>query len=494
MSVPLSPEIPFAEWLPDMGAYNAGLTDAKNCVAYETMYGPVKALNVISDALPTKCLGAYSMRASDGTVHVFAGTATKLYKLSGTSWTDVTWSTADYTTAADGYWVFTNFGDLVIATNYNDDIQVFNVLSSTDFDALSATAPRARFVFILNNFLVCVDTVDSDGVIGSRVRWSPLGDPGGVWTPSIATQAGFQDLFGGGFKNTAGTGTDSYGTILQDQGIWRMQYVGGDQIFTFDLQVQDRGTVYPRSVTTNGELTYFLDIDGICAFNGTSVVNIGENKINKWFFERFNSSYAFNLSASVDPVNKLYALSFPTVQNGSPDAALVLLYNYKSNRFSYMEESIDAIFGFLTQGYTLETLSAAFPNIETVPFSLDSTFWQGGDFLFGGVDVNGQIGTFAGEPYTATIATPEVRLNQGGKATVTGIFPILEQGTARARIGYREKLTDDVSYQPFQSQNSITNEIDLMLNARYMRVEFELSGDWDTAKGYAYRAKAGGIV
>lgn len=494
MSVGLSPEIPFTEWMPDLGAYQAGLTEAKNCVAFEGTYGPIKSLVPSSSAIAGKVIGAFSMRGTDGVVHTFAATGTALFKLSGTSWTDVTNTGGAYTTGADGYWIFTNFGDLVIATNYNDNIQVFDVSTDTEFSDLSATAPRARYVFVLNNFLVTLDTVDSDGVLSNRVRWSPLGDPAGNWTPSISTQAGFNDLFGGGSVNTAGTGTDSYGTILQDSGIWRMQYVGGDQIFTFDLQNKERGTILPKSVATNGELTYFLDVDGFCAFNGTSVANIGENKVNQWFYERFNSSYSFNISSGIDPINKLYILSFPTVVDGSPDSVLSIVYNYKSNRFTYLEQSVDVVFGFLTSGFTLETLSAAYPDIETVPYSLDSTFWQGGDFLFGAIGSDGALGVFSGDPYTAVIGTPETRINQNGKATLTALQPIVEAGTVEARIGYREKLTDDVSYTSYRGQNSITGEIDILQNARYIRAEFQFSGTWDKAKGYAYRAKGGGIV
>lgn len=492
--ISLSSEFPFEQWLPDLGEYKSGVTDAKNCIAFDGYYGPIKELRAFSDALGSKCLGAYAMRATDGTVHVFAGTATGLYKLNGTSWTDVTNVSGAYTTGADGYWVFTNFGDLVIATNYNDDIQSYDILTSTDFADMSATAPKAKYVFVLNNFVVCLDTVDSDGSIGNRVRWSPLGDPTGDWTPDIDTQAGYNDLFGGGFKNTAGTGTDSYGTILQDSGIWRMQYVGGDQIFTFDLQVQDRGTVYPKSVTTNGAVTYFLDIDGFCVFDGTGVLNIGEGRVNKWFFDRFNSSYYYNISCGIDPINKNYALAFPTVQNGSPDACMVLLYNYKSNRFSYMEEYIDIIFGYLTSGYTLETLSAVFPDLDTVPYSLDSTFWQGGDFLFGAIDADGALGSFSGDNYTATISTPEARLNPNGKASILGVLPIVESGTITCRVGYRDKISDTVQYTSSHSKNSITDEIDVMVQSRFFRAEFTLSGDWDLAKGYAYKAKFGGIV
>lgn len=258
--------------------------------------------------------------------------------------------------------------------------------------------------------------------------------------------------------------------------------------------MQDRGTVYPKSVTTNGAVTYFLDIDGFCVFDGTGVLNIGEGRVNKWFFDRFNSSYDYNISCGIDPINKNYALAFPTVQNGSPDACMVLLYNYKSNRFSYMEEYIDIIFGYLTSGYTLETLSAVFPDLDTVPYSLDSTFWQGGDFLFGAIDADGALGSFSGDNYTATISTPEARLNPNGKAPILGVLPIVESGTITCRVGYRDKISDTVQYTSSHSKNSITDEIDVMVQSRFFRAEFTLSDDWDLAKGYAYKAKFGGIV
>ena len=176
----LSPEIKFPGWTPDLGDYNDGATIAKNCFSYGGLYKPIPELNSNTSAITGTAIGAFSMRASDGTTHSFVATATNIYKLNGTSWDDVTRSSGNYTTGADVYWIFTNFGDLVIATNYNDEIQVYDVLSDTEFGQLSATAPRARYIFVVNNFLVALDTVDSDGVIGARVRWSPLGAPAGV--------------------------------------------------------------------------------------------------------------------------------------------------------------------------------------------------------------------------------------------------------------------------------------------------------------------------
>lgn len=495
MSVALSPEIVFPEWAPDMGAYNNGATIAKNCFSYGGLYKSIPELQSNTDAITGTAIGAFAMRASDGTTHSFVATATKIYKLNGTSWDDVTRSSGDYTTGADGYWIFTNFGDLVIGTNYNDDIQVYDVLNDSEFSQLSATAPRAKYIFVVNNFLVCLDTVDSDGVIGTRVRWSPLGDPQGVWTASIATQAGFNDLFGGGFLNVAGTGNQNFGVIIQDSAIWRMEYVGGDQIFQFSLDVQERGTKIAKSVRSNGINTYFLDEDGFYAYDGRGAIPVGRNKVDKWFYDSFNSSYDYKVSSSIDPVNRLYMIAFPTVEEGSETPQYILVFNEVDQRWTYIDQAVEIIFEDLTFGYTLETLSAEYPDIETVPYSLDSRFWQGGRFLSGAIDTDGKLAAFNGAtPYEAILGTSEIRVSQNGKANISSIQPIVEAGTTQVRLGYRDSLTAVVSYTDYIGVNTITNEIDIYQNARYIRAEFKLSGDWDKAKGFAYRYRVAGSV
>lgn len=492
-----SEEIPFPEWLPDLGDYAAGASDAKNCFSYSGLYKSIPQLTPSTDAISSDTvISAFSMRASDGVTHNFAATSTKLYKQNGLAWDDVTrGSGGDYTTPTDGFWSFVSFGDLVIASNYADDIQAFDVSSDTEFSQLSSTAPRAKYIFVTNNFLVCLNTVDSDGVLPNRVRWSPLGAPAGDWTASISTQAGFNDLFGGGFSNTAGVGNQTFATIIQDSAIWRMEYVGGDQIFTFSLDVQERGSKIAQSVKTNGIVTYFLDGDGFYAYDGRAALPIGRGKIDKWFFDRFNSSYDYRLTTAIDPVNRLYLVGFPTVLEGSEIPQIILVCNEVDARWTYIEQPLQVLYEGLTVGLTLEQLSALYPDIETVPYSLDSPFWQGGRYLSAAITTDGKAGAFNGAtPYEATIGTTEIRLNNTGKTTVNAIEPIYEEGTVTGRVGYRNGLTETVNYTSYQSQNLYTNEIDIRINARFMRAEFKFSGSWDEAKGFTYTARAAGKV
>ena len=145
--------IPFGEFLPDQPALgNPGATVAKNCVPKtKGSYGPFAGLNVVTDALTARCQGAHAVRDQNGDVQEFAGDATKLYQRSGTTWTDV--SGATYTTASDGYWRFVGSGiggvARIIATNFADAIQNFDLATDSAFSDLSANAPKARALGII---------------------------------------------------------------------------------------------------------------------------------------------------------------------------------------------------------------------------------------------------------------------------------------------------------------------------------------------------------
>jgi hypothetical protein len=267
--------LPFGEWMPDLGNFNhAGALTIENCIPQKDRYIPFNEFQNFSAALAAGCKGAFAYRDASGTVTVFAATKTKIYKLSGTAWSDVTRASGgDYTTGDDGFWQFVNYGNLVIATNYNDDMQVYDIATDTAFSRLSATAPRCKTFFILKNFLVCLNVVDSDGATAYRVRWSPLANPEGVWT-DVTVQADFQDITGGDFSNTAGVSIQDVGYIIQEKNIFRMEYVGGSDIFRFERVEDAKGSNFPRGVITNGRNVYYPSDDGFYEFNGVASVPI----------------------------------------------------------------------------------------------------------------------------------------------------------------------------------------------------------------------------
>ena len=82
--------IPFAEWRPDMPSLSQWAREALNVVPAEESYRPLNGLSGVSNALAARCQGAAWFRGTAGATKMFAGDATRLYLLSGTTWSDVT--------------------------------------------------------------------------------------------------------------------------------------------------------------------------------------------------------------------------------------------------------------------------------------------------------------------------------------------------------------------------------------------------------------------
>jgi len=489
--------IPFGEWLPDLGAFNnPGALTVKNCIPIENgRYSPFNDLVDYSDALANNCKGAFTHIDSSGTVRIFAGSKTKLYKLSGTAWEDVTRTTGgDYATTDDGFWNFVAFGDLVIATNYTDDIQVFDTATDTDFSQLSSTAPRCRTMFVLKNFLVCLDVVDGDGSTSYRARWSPLGDPEGDWT-DIDLQADFQDIIGGSSANYVGFSIQDVGYITQNQNIIRMEYIAGTAIFRFENVEDAKGSKFYRGAVTNGRDIFYRGVDGFYQFNGVYSAPIGSGKVDNYFNESFNASYPYNVLAAIDPYNKLVVFAYPskTSSGGTPDT--MLIYNWSVQKWAVIEQDIQLLFNYVSSTYTLEGLDAISTSLDALPFSLDSQNWKGGTPIFGAFDNVNRLGSFEGSPKEATLGSGEIRFNENGKSTIHSVIPYIEgSSTLTARLGMRDNLSDSITWTDIIGKNSITGEFDFCRTSRYSCLELLISGDWKKSIGFAYRADKAGDV
>lgn len=488
--------IEFGEWLPDLGAFsNPGALTIKNCIPNKGRYKPFQEFLPFSVSLPDKCCGAFAYRDAAGNVTIFAATRTNIYKLNQTAWDDVSRvSGGSYATSVDGFFQFINYGNLIIATNYNDDIQVFDTANDTNFSQLSPTAPRCRTFFVLKDFLVCLDVADGDGATAFRVRWSPIGNPKGDWT-DLNLQSDFQNIIGGDFANVSGFSIQDVGYIIQEKNIFRMEYVGGDEIFRFERVEDAKGSKFNRGAITNGRNIYYPGEDGFYEFNGVSSAPIGDGRIDDFFGKDKDPEYDYNLNASVDPINKIILWSYASKNaiEGTPDK--IIVFSWVDRRFTLIEQTSQILLRYLSAGYTLEQLDDISTNIDTLPFSLDSQNWTGGNTIFGGFDNDNKIGSFEGEPKTATIETPEIRIYKAGKAVVKSVIPYIEgNASITARLGCRDDLSGSPLWSSVYNQNSFTKEFDFDKTTRYARVELTVQGAWEHAIGMSFRAEPAGDI
>ena len=248
--------IPFAEWRPDMPALGQWAREALNVVPAEESYRPLNELSGVSSALASRAQGAAWFRGTAGATKMFAGDASKLYLLSGSTWNDVSrTSGGPYAPGGDNLWRFTQFGTLAIAVNGVDAPQKFDLGAGTNWTALGGSPPVGTFITTVRDFVVM-------GKIGSapqRVQWCALNNAES-WAPSLTTQADLQELPDGG--NVTGLVGGEVGLIFQETSIRRMTYEGAPIVFRIDKIANDIGASVPGSVAGLLDMAFFLHKSG----------------------------------------------------------------------------------------------------------------------------------------------------------------------------------------------------------------------------------------
>jgi len=496
--------VPFGPWLPDQSDYsNPGATIAKNVIPRTAgSYAPLGSLSTVSNAMTNRAQGAAAFRDDDGNVHTFTGDATDLFKLNTTSldFDEVTSSSAAMTVAEDDTVEFIQYGNRAIACNgHTDAIQSYVMGASTKFANLASGAPRARHLAVIKDFVFAGNTWDStDGSKGNRVWWSAIDDPTS-W-PTIGTSAAAavqsdrQDLpVGGWVQKITGALGGLDGAVFMEQAIYRIQYEGPPTVFGFYLVEEKRGTPAPNSVVNVGTHAFYLAEEGFFAFTGSGSTAIGDQKVNKWFFNELDQTYFNRIYGHSDPLNHVVFWAFPGAGsvNGTPNR--LIMYNWSVDRWSYAEVDTELLFRDLTTGYTLEQLDAINSNLDLLTPSLDSRAWTGGRLILAAMDTSNKLARFTGANMEATMETAET--GGPGMTMVNGIRVYVDGGTVTAGLKTRDLQTaSEVLIGP----NAIDADGQAHFNktARYHRgqVVVAAGGTWSHAQGIEYDATPEGIV
>lgn len=488
----LSPILPFGEYAPDQPDLGAAARLVKNCIPQSGHYAPFHALAGTSNALNGAIIGAYSTKTNSSDPQTFAGTSTKLYKLSGSVWDDVS-KAGDYSTSSGNFWRFAAFGERIIATNYTNAVQSYIVGTSTDFADLGGSPPKARDVAIINEFVVLANTEESGTAYPRRVRWSGINNPTS-WTASAATQSDFQDLLGDGGINQRILGFQQYGLIFQERAIWRMNYQGSPLVFSFEIVENARGTRFPNSVVADGSAVYYLAQDGFYVFDGAKSVPIGEGKVDEFVLNDINLSFVERVIAAVDPSRQIICWLYQSVDSGTVPNKLVVFHK-PTGRWTLIEQNAYYIWSALSQPVSIDALDAIYPSgLDSIPISLDAAELSGGTPALAAFDSTFKSGYFNGTQLTATLTTAEAQLSDGFRAVVTGVIPIVQGGVSTVTIKFRNLQSENVSASSTQGTSSITGEAPFLVDARYHRAEVELSGAWQRAIGVRVRFEDSGGV
>lgn len=287
---------------------------------YKTALGP-NSLGTYP-AQSGSVLGCANMLKLDGSERFFVGTDTKLFTGASNAWTDVSRS-GNYTAGAKK-WRFCQYGDVTIAANGIDTLQV----STGGAFANISGSPVAKIVENASPlFVMALDTVAH-----GKNSWycSALGDYSD-WSPSAATSCAWGNLFDTPGGITGGKSLGPNFIIYKKKAIYLGSYIAPDPlIWTFDLIPGEIGAVSHESIVNAGDFHLFVGPGDFFLFDGTRPRPIGAD-IKKWFFANALPSKLDQIQSYHDPIEGV-AYWFYTSINSASSTTLDnwVAYNYKT--------------------------------------------------------------------------------------------------------------------------------------------------------------------
>ena len=458
--------IDFTEWLPDQPGVVGALTNALNVFPKAVGYGGFPAEEDYSNAATEDLNSVAADKDNNGVVRLFAGSATKLwlFNSANNNLDDVSGTT--YTST--DRWRFVRFGDYFIASNSKDKLQYYDLTTTGDFQDLDASAPTAKLITVVRDFVVVGNTTSA----ADEVRWSGINNPT-TWASSAVTQSDFQRLPDGG--QVRGLTGGEFGLVLLERSIIRMSYVGSPLVFQFDNISRNLGCYESNSVAQWKGITYFLADDGFYACDGQQVEPIGAEKVNRFFWDNVREEVIAQMSTAVDPFRSLVIWGYPT-----DEGYQLLVYHTPTKRWSYVETDAARISDVFTPGTTLEALDNFSASLDALTASLDSRQWLGGKLLLSGVR-GAKIINFVGANKAARITTPDIS-SDASMSMITLLKPIIDAGSATMSIASRMNLSQGVAFGATSAADA-ENRAGFRSLGKYHRIRVEPSGNWTTAIG-----------
>lgn len=473
------------DWAPDRPASGGdGLRTAKNVVPYRHHYAPLKDLVGIGDALNSRPLGAVAVRDAAAAVHIYAGTADKLYEQN----TDGTWTdrsrVGGYNATEATRWRFWTFGDRLFATNGQDEIQYLDMTAGSAFADLPGSPPIAQHGASFGNFVFLGNVEDS----AMKVRWCSSGDSE-AWVGGVS-QAG-EEVFPDGGQITGFAVLDSL-YIFQESCIRRAYYVGPPAVFAFDKIEKERGCIAAGGLAQLGRMIFFPAEDGFYVFDGENAAPIGvdqegASRYDEWFADMAQRDFFYRMSAAIDPRTKTVRWAFASTSSttGQPDT--MLTYNWAAGRAAYASVALELLAPMLTPSLTLEDLDDLYASIDDIPFSLDDPILAGGVAQLGAMTTDYEFGRFAGDNLEATFVTDDF-IDIDGMAVfeMQAVMPMVD-GDCRVKIGYRFKHNDTVSWSSETEVNSI-GVAPCRTQGRFLRTQLRIPAGtaWTKIEGFSY--------
>jgi len=458
---------------PDVESTVAGvITDCTNLIPTEKGMKGAQSPAIPSGiaALAATCIGAATISKLDDTRRVFAGTTTKLYELSGSSWTDV--STGTYTGGVDTRWAFAQFGNSTLAANLADTIQRSN--TSGVFSSI-ATAPKAKIVFSVGSQVMALNT--NDGTVKQDGWHCCAAFDETDWTPSVTTLAARGRLVDAPGQITAGGRLGEYAVAYKERALHIGQYVGAPSVWDWRA-IAGAGCVGQDAWCDIDGAHFFVGLDSFWLFDGSRPQPVGTGQVKQWFFDNSSPILRSKIQCIYDRQNGHVWTFFASKNSTALDKALV--YHLATKKWGLVDIAIEAAMNYVSQGATIDDLSTISATIDGLSaYSFDSQYWLAGGralSVFQSKQIKTLTGVSTSSGFTTGDAGDDDRYTFLSKIRLR-FSPNRKPATANVQVFGKAEAGESLTAGPSASMTD--GKFDVMQSARFHRAAFTFTGDYE---------------
>ncbi|MBU0599116.1 hypothetical protein KKF61_09110 [Patescibacteria group bacterium] len=462
-------------WLPDIIPYelpDGGLIECKNLLPYDEYYAPAYGKVAYStDAVSGTPIFGKVYKDSQLNNYLFIGTSTKLYKMGAAkSVTDITRTSGGAYSATT--WSFEQYGDWIIMTDFVDAPQILKEFGTANVVVLGGSPPLAKYVLLHRGHLI-FGYVNESGVIGpKKLVWSAL-ESIEDYTPSLTTGSDFQNLPDADGEITGMANIGDFFAVFHKNSVTLAWYAGSPFTFNFAVnRIKNIGAI-PGTILSIGAEVFFWSENDIYKFDGSTITPLGFG-IRQAILDNMHEAYK-HLITSVHDSGKgiIYWCYCTTSSTGVPDR--ILAYNYRTGKFTHIDITASCIFDFFASaGYDADTIATIYPDLEVIPYSLDSNYWNPNTPALGCIDnTTSKVAIFAGTVLTGELETKEMYA-ESKILHINRVRPKVSNTTdaVNVKVGGREKEGDSVSYTSLTPVGS-NGYVDLRKTGRFLRINVQ---------------------
>jgi len=231
-------------------------------------------------------------------------------------------------------------------------------------------------------FLVALGVTKGSQDFPFMVKWSTSADPGAVpstWDPADATElAGEVDLAEGGDPIVDALPLADSLIIYKEQSIWRMNFIGGQDVMGFQRIFGVSGALNRNCVVDleiGGAAAHFvLTGSDVIVHNGGAITQVLDKQARRALFQDFDTGAVDKCFVCKNPFLNEVFICYASIGNSVPNKALVWNYNDKTVSYRTIPNLNHAASGTVDN-----TLNGTW-DADDEPWDSDLTAWNGPDF------------------------------------------------------------------------------------------------------------------